>query len=172
LSEKFYFHTFFQLCHHLHSPYFHPVRHESVIYLPKQPFRLKTSREHLPGHKRLELHSIKESIVRYVNPEMAILFGRYSRSIWVGDRYYNNGTLYEYKSDYDILVVNEHLKDMLTGLGKLFRQRIKQAEQLDWYRIAVPTVCWVSTSRSRTVIVQWARSFSPVISNGEDVVSG
>jgi uncharacterized protein len=106
------------------------VRQERAIYLPKQPFQLKTSLEHLPGHKRLELHSIKESIVKYVNPEMVILFGSYSRGTWVEDRYYDNGTLYEYKSDYDILVVTEHPQDMPTGLGKRVRQRIKRAEHL------------------------------------------
>lgn len=36
---------------------------------------------------------------------MVILFGSYARNTWVEDRYVEKGTLYEYKSDFDILVV-------------------------------------------------------------------
>jgi predicted nucleotidyltransferase len=68
---------------------------------------LKTSLEHLSESKQEELISIKEMIINLVNPEMIILFGSYSRGDWVEDRYRVNGTLYEYKSDFDILVVTE-----------------------------------------------------------------
>jgi uncharacterized protein len=100
------------------------------IYLPKLPFQLKTSLEHLPDHKRYEINCIMLSIKNFVQPEMIILFGSYSRGDWVDHRYYENGTLYEYKSDYDILVITEHQQDMPTGLGKRIRQRIKRAEHL------------------------------------------
>jgi predicted nucleotidyltransferase/HEPN domain-containing protein len=70
------------------------------------------------------------AIVRLVEPEMVILFGSYSRGDWVDERHYEDGTLYEYKSDYDILVVTEHHQDMPPGLSKSVRQKIKRAERL------------------------------------------
>ena len=38
---------------------------------------------------------------------MIILFGSYARGNWVEDKYKENGTTYEYKSDYDLLVIVE-----------------------------------------------------------------
>jgi uncharacterized protein len=106
------------------------VRQARAIYQPKQPFHLKTSLEHLPATKQEELTSIKEMIINLVNPEMIILFGSYSRGDWVEDRYRVNGTLYEYKSDFDILVVTEHHQDMPFGFAKLVRRKVKRAENL------------------------------------------
>jgi HEPN domain-containing protein/predicted nucleotidyltransferase len=110
--------------------YLQAVIRTRAIYQPKQPFRLKTSLEHLPAHKLEELQSITDAIVQYVQPQMVILFGSYSRGNWVEDRYYEDGILYEYKSDYDILVVTEHHQDMPPRLGKQVRQRIKKTEHL------------------------------------------
>jgi predicted nucleotidyltransferase/HEPN domain-containing protein len=106
------------------------VRQARAIYQPKQPFHLKTSLEHLPATKQEELTSIKEMIINLVNPEMIILFGSYSRGDWVEDRYRVNGTLYEYKSDFDILVVTEHHQDMPFGFAKQVRRKVKRAENL------------------------------------------
>jgi uncharacterized protein len=106
------------------------VRQARAIYQPKQPFHLKTSLEHLPALKQEELTSIKEMIIKLVNPEMIILFGSYSRGDWVEDRYRLNGTLYEYKSDFDILVVTEHHQDMPFGFAKQVRRKVKRAENL------------------------------------------
>ena len=39
---------------------------------------------------------------------MVILFGSYARGEFVEDTYVENGILYEYKSDYDLLVVTRH----------------------------------------------------------------
>lgn len=36
---------------------------------------------------------------------MIILFGSFARGNWVNDRYIEDGTVFEYKSDYDLLVV-------------------------------------------------------------------
>ena len=69
-------------------------------------------------------------IIKLVNPEMIILFGSYSRGDWVEDRYRVNGTLYEYKSDFDILVVTEHHQDMPFGFAKQVRRKVKRAENL------------------------------------------
>jgi HEPN domain-containing protein/predicted nucleotidyltransferase len=128
--EKSHFFLFFPPCHIHTTSYFHSVIRQRETYHPKQPFQLKTSLEHLPDHKRYEINSIITAIVRLVQPEMVILFGSYSRGDWVDERHYEDGTLYEYKSDYDILVVPEHHQDMPPGLGKSVRQKIKRAERL------------------------------------------
>jgi predicted nucleotidyltransferase/HEPN domain-containing protein len=106
------------------------VRQARAIYQPKLPFHLKTSLEHLPAPKLEELTSIKEMIIKLVNPEMIILFGSYSRGDWVEDNYRVNGTLYEYKSDFDILVVTEHHQDMPFGFAKQVRRKVRRAENL------------------------------------------
>jgi HEPN domain-containing protein/predicted nucleotidyltransferase len=95
-----------------------------------QSIQLKTSLDHLPADKQEEIRSITDTIVELINPEMIILFGSYSRGNWVEDRYKENGTIYEYKSDYDILVVTEHHQDMPPGLSKQVRRRVRKAENL------------------------------------------
>lgn len=67
---------------------------------------MKTSLFHLPEHKQAELKAIKEALVpRYGEIEMIILFGSYARGNWVEDKYVENGRTYEYKSDYDLLII-------------------------------------------------------------------
>lgn len=67
---------------------------------------MKTSLSHLPEHKQAELKAIKEVLVpRYGEIEMIILFGSYARGNWVEDKYVENGRTYEYKSDYDLLII-------------------------------------------------------------------
>lgn len=67
---------------------------------------MKTSLSHLPEHKQAELKAIKEALVpRYGEIEMIILFGSYARGTWVEDKYTERGNVYEYKSDYDLLVI-------------------------------------------------------------------
>jgi len=39
---------------------------------------------------------------------MVILFGSYATGKWVEDRYIEKGITYEYRSDYDLLVVLTH----------------------------------------------------------------
>ena len=39
--------------------------------------------------------------------QMIILFGSHARGDWVEDRYEQDGRIYEYMSDFDILVVTE-----------------------------------------------------------------
>ncbi len=91
---------------------------------------MKTTLTHLPEDKQQEIQNITESIVTLVKPEMVILFGSYSRGNWVEEVYKENGTTYEYKSDFDILVVTEKPQDIPTGFGKKVRRRIKKAEHL------------------------------------------
>lgn len=70
---------------------------------------MKTSLSHLPENKQHEIHRIAEIIREVVNPEKVILFGSYAKGGWVEDRYTDkHGTLYEYVSDYDLLVVTKN----------------------------------------------------------------
>src|SRR5690242_5365835 len=115
-----FFHPFFYC-----SPFYIAlVIRTRAIYHPKQPFHLKSSLDTLSASKQEELNSIKDMIINLVNPEIIILFGSYSRGDWVEDRYRVNGTLYEYKSDFDILVVTEHHQDMPFGFAKQVRKKI------------------------------------------------
>jgi uncharacterized protein len=66
---------------------------------------LKTSLSYLPAYIQEDLQSITEAIVRLTNPEMVILFGSYARGTHTKPI---NGSLDEYKSDYDILVITQH----------------------------------------------------------------
>ncbi len=42
---------------------------------------------------------------KYSEIETVILFGSYARGNWVEDKYVEKGITYEYKSDYDLLIV-------------------------------------------------------------------
>lgn len=66
---------------------------------------MKRSLAHLPKHKQQEL--IEATSIIKVNPgvEMVILFGSYARGDWVEDTYTEGHITYEYKSDFDILVI-------------------------------------------------------------------
>ena len=72
---------------------------------------MKKSLSHLPGHKRAELKLIVEQIRQLAKPQMIILFGSYARGNWVEDIYKEGHITYEYKSDYDILVITETKKE-------------------------------------------------------------
>ncbi len=69
---------------------------------------MKENLSHLPQRKRHELARIV-SIIREAAPqaEMIILFGSYARGQAVEDTYVEDGITYEYKSDFDILVIVE-----------------------------------------------------------------
>ncbi|MCW3084042.1 MAG: hypothetical protein JWP12_1408 [Bacteroidetes bacterium] len=67
---------------------------------------MKTDLSHLPEYKQNELKSIVAALIpRYSEIEMIILFGSYARGNWVEDKYVEKGTTYEYKSDYDLLII-------------------------------------------------------------------
>jgi HEPN domain-containing protein len=66
---------------------------------------MKTDLSHLPEDKQREIRRIAETIREVVDPEMIILFGSHARGDWVEDRYEKDGVIYEYSSDYDILVI-------------------------------------------------------------------
>ena len=67
---------------------------------------MKKSLSHLPEHKREELRTVTEIITEKLDADFVILFGSYARGDWIEDRYIgDDGIVYEYKSDYDILIV-------------------------------------------------------------------
>lgn len=67
---------------------------------------MKTDFSFLPEHKQAELKAIVTALIpRFSEIEMIILFGSYARGKWVEDVYTEKGTTYEYRSDYDLLVI-------------------------------------------------------------------
>lgn len=68
---------------------------------------MKTTLPHtLPVHKQAEIMAFKEVLIpRFAEIEMIILFGSYARGKYVEDKYMENGNTYEYKSDYDLLII-------------------------------------------------------------------
>jgi len=69
------------------------------------PQIMKSSLTHLPYRKREEIKEITSIIKENADVEMIILFGSYARGNWVEDIYTEGHITYEYKSDYDILVI-------------------------------------------------------------------
>lgn len=73
---------------------------------------MKTSLSHLPEKKQFEIKHIAEIIQDVINPEMIILFGSYAKGKQVEHRYTGrDGSLNEYVSDYDFLVVTKKVTE-------------------------------------------------------------
>ena len=73
---------------------------------------MKASLSHLRENKQSEIIRLTDIIMDVVNPEMIILFGSYAKGTFVEHRYTDKeGTLYEYISDYDFLVVTKDNPD-------------------------------------------------------------
>ena len=68
---------------------------------------MKTSLAHLPQPKQDDIQYIVELILKKIQPEKIILFGSYATGKWVEDRYTQDHIMYEYISDYDILVITK-----------------------------------------------------------------
>jgi HEPN domain-containing protein/predicted nucleotidyltransferase len=66
---------------------------------------MQESLAHLPEAKQGQLREITEIIVKSVDPEKVILFGSYATGRWVEERGAEDDRVYEYVSDYDILVI-------------------------------------------------------------------
>lgn len=69
---------------------------------------MKERLSHLPTEKQEELRLLTEVLAACKSVEMVILFGSYARGNFVEDSYVEKGVHYEYKSDYDLLVVTTH----------------------------------------------------------------
>lgn len=73
---------------------------------------MKTSLSHLPEKKQFEINHIVEIIREVINPEMVMLFGSYAKGKQVEHRYTGrDGSLNEYLSDYDFLVVTNKVTE-------------------------------------------------------------
>lgn len=74
----------------------------------------------LPQSKQEELNLLTELLSAFKETEMVILFGSYARGDWTEDQYIEKGITYEYRSDYDILVVltHEDLKQKFREIGE------------------------------------------------------
>ena len=68
---------------------------------------MKTSLEHLPPEKQSIITDIVNAIVEKVLPEKVILFGSFATGKWIEDEYQEEGRWFEYRSDYDILVITK-----------------------------------------------------------------
>ncbi|HBS85139.1 MAG: hypothetical protein A2W91_01505 [Bacteroidetes bacterium GWF2_38_335] len=66
---------------------------------------MKTDLEHLPEERQKEIKEIVSVLHKSLHAEMIILFGSFARGDWVDEQYREKGTTFEYKSDYDLLVV-------------------------------------------------------------------
>lgn len=66
---------------------------------------LKTSLEHLPENKQEELRLLKKIITNDHDVHMLILFGSFATNTWVDDLYEEEGIVYSYQSDFDLLVI-------------------------------------------------------------------
>ena len=70
---------------------------------------MKKSLSNLPEYKVNELSTITEIILKELDDvQMVILFGSYARGNWVEDVCNEKDCTYEYKSDFDILVVTKY----------------------------------------------------------------
>jgi len=117
------------------------------------PQIMKRSLSHLPKHKQEELKEITSIIKENAGVEMIILFGSYARGNWVEDIYKEGHITYEYKSDYDILViVEEHGAVIKFGLWRKIESIIRRS----------------STIRTRaTLIVHDIKEINKALSKGQ-----
>ncbi len=72
---------------------------------PSPWYTMKKKPKHLPRYKHEELKDIVKAIRDRHDVEMIILFGSHARGDWVDDRYVEDHIAYEYKSDFDILIL-------------------------------------------------------------------
>lgn len=87
---------------------------------------MKNMLTHLPTEKRQELETILAVIRTRPEVEMIILFGSYARGTGVEDIYEEEGIIYHYQSDYDLLVIVK-----TRGLQRQQRLEIHLMEAVD-----------------------------------------
>ena len=90
---------------------------------------MKTSLNHLPVEKQKELQEIMEFAVSTSSVGMIVLFGSFARGDWVDDKYVENGTTYEYKSDFDLLFVVDYEHKVMKG-KQVRKLRRKMEEEI------------------------------------------
>jgi uncharacterized protein len=112
---------------------------------------MKRSLSHLPKHKQEELNEIVSIITENAQAEMIILFGSYARGDWVEDIYTEGHITYEYKSDFDILVI---VKNRLYARRIITWDKIKGAINRSktintWTTLIVHSITEVNKALSR-----------------------
>jgi len=103
---------------------------ENSSAIALQKTGMKKSLSHLPEYKVNELATITEIILKELDDvQMIILFGSYARGNWVEDVYSEKDCTYEYKSDFDILVVTKYAKAANnTGLQRKVEGKLNRTE--------------------------------------------
>jgi predicted nucleotidyltransferase/HEPN domain-containing protein len=93
---------------------------------------MKKSLGHLPEHKQEELKLITRIILdKFSEAEMIILFGSYARGTWVEDSYVEDKVIYEYASDFDILLITKDQKIASQARKQTFlEQAIEKKKQI------------------------------------------
>jgi len=67
---------------------------------------MKTSLSYLPREKKDEIKKIVKTLLEFKEVEIIILFGSYATDKYVhSDRYEEDGIIYKYQSDYDLLII-------------------------------------------------------------------
>ncbi len=103
---------------------------------------MKYTIKHLPEEKQQELQEIVSFVTETITVDMIILFGSYARGDWVEDKYVENGTTYEYKSDYDLLIIvdNETKAHHNNSYSNNIKRKIRRntgietvVHNLSWY---------------------------------------
>ena len=87
---------------------------------------MKKTINHLPPRKQDELNRLVRFIRKSIKVEMIILFGSHSRGDWVKHAYPEGHVVYEYESDYDILVLfeNEEKENMMYSIWQKIEAQI------------------------------------------------
>jgi len=104
---------------------------------------MKRSLAHLPKHKRDEIKLVKEIILdECPTVLMIILFGSHARGDWVEDRHIGqDGVLYEYLSDFDILViVRSHQLVTSSNIWHRAESRIHRSPIRTWTNLIVESI--------------------------------
>ena len=103
---------------------------ENSSAIALQKTSMKKSLSHLPEYKVKELATITEIILKELDDiQMVILFGSYARGNWVEDVCAENDSTYEYKSDFDILVVTKYAETANnTALQRKVEGKLNRAE--------------------------------------------
>lgn len=85
--------------------------HGSALLIYVHLMEMKTSLSYLPQTKQDQILQVVSIIREVANPEKIILFGSHATNTWVEDKYFENGTQYEYISDYDFLIITKNSPD-------------------------------------------------------------
>ena len=102
---------------------------------------MKRSLAHLPAHKKAELKEITAIIRQFAPVDMIILFGSHARGDWVEDVTEEDGVIYEYRSDYDILCVTEtHAAARSNAIWRRVEQELDKA-RLSRSRVSLIAHC-------------------------------